>query len=104
MAEEIDHLLLLSIITITFVVCSLPFTVSANASPPHDHDWDLLALRFLSVNSIVDPWVFAILRPPFLRLLRSALRCRPALPSRGGQRSPAGAKAKPALQLAVCGR
>ncbi|NXF13499.1 PE2R2 protein, partial [Smithornis capensis] len=29
MAEEIDHLLLLSIMTITFVVCSLPFTVSA---------------------------------------------------------------------------
>ncbi|NXY26925.1 PE2R2 protein, partial [Atrichornis clamosus] len=29
MAEEIDHLLLLSIMTITFVICSLPFTVSA---------------------------------------------------------------------------
>ncbi|NXS03928.1 PE2R2 protein, partial [Oxylabes madagascariensis] len=27
MAEEIDHLLLLSIMTITFVICSLPFTV-----------------------------------------------------------------------------
>ncbi|KFV60482.1 Prostaglandin E2 receptor EP2 subtype, partial [Tyto alba] len=32
-----------------------------------DHNWDLLALRFLSINSIVDPWVFAILRPPGLR-------------------------------------
>lgn len=33
MAEEIDHLLLLSIMTITFVICSLPFTVSATVSP-----------------------------------------------------------------------
>ncbi|XP_025911857.1 prostaglandin E2 receptor EP2 subtype [Apteryx rowi] len=33
MAEEIDHLLLLSIMTIIFVICSLPFTVSAPASP-----------------------------------------------------------------------
>ena len=33
MAEEIDHLLLLAIMTITFVICSLPFTVSAAAPP-----------------------------------------------------------------------
>lgn len=33
MAEEIDHLLLLSIMTITFVICSLPFTVSAHPLP-----------------------------------------------------------------------
>ncbi|NXE51666.1 PE2R2 protein, partial [Casuarius casuarius] len=103
MAEEIDHLLLLSIITITFVICSLPFTIRAyvnnlGQATGDDHYWDLLALRFLSVNSIIDPWVFAILRPPFLRLLRSALRCRPALRSRGDERSPAGPKAKPALQ------
>lgn len=32
MAEEIDHLLLLAIMTITFVICSLPFTVSATTS------------------------------------------------------------------------
>lgn len=34
MAEEIDHLLLLAIMTITFVICSLPFTVSATTSSP----------------------------------------------------------------------
>ncbi|NXT05274.1 PE2R2 protein, partial [Prunella fulvescens] len=77
MAEEIDHLLLLSIMTITFVICSLPFTIRAYinklSEEQGDHEWDLLALRFLSINSIVDPWVFAILRPPVLRLLRSAL-------------------------------
>ncbi|XP_063255751.1 prostaglandin E2 receptor EP2 subtype [Prinia subflava] len=96
MAEEIDHLLLLSIMTITFVICSLPFTIRAYVNKfggaEADHGWDLLALRFLSINSIVDPWVFAILRPPVLRFLRSVLRCR---------LSPAGPAApKPRL----CGR
>ncbi|NWT76652.1 PE2R2 protein, partial [Prunella himalayana] len=86
MAEEIDHLLLLSIMTITFVICSLPFTIRAYinklSEEQGDHEWDLLALRFLSINSIVDPWVFAILRPPVLRLLRSALCCQVTPPER----------------------
>ncbi|NXI33669.1 PE2R2 protein, partial [Sterrhoptilus dennistouni] len=80
MAEEIDHLLLLSIMTITFVICSLPFTIRAYVNKflreETDHEWDLLALRFLSINSIVDPWVFAILRPPVLRLMRAVLCCQ----------------------------
>ncbi|NXP41287.1 PE2R2 protein, partial [Leiothrix lutea] len=80
MAEEIDHLLLLSIMTITFVICSLPFTIRAYVNKfireEGDHQWDLLALRFLSINSIVDPWVFAILRPPVLRLMRAVLCCQ----------------------------
>ncbi|KFP28822.1 Prostaglandin E2 receptor EP2 subtype, partial [Colius striatus] len=41
-----------------------------------NHEWDLLAMRFLSINSIVDPWVFAILRPPVLRFMRSVLCCQ----------------------------
>ncbi|KAG5847036.1 hypothetical protein ANANG_G00121430 [Anguilla anguilla] len=36
---------------------------------------DLVTLRFLSVNSIIDPWVFIILGPSVLRFLRGAL-CR----------------------------
>ncbi|XP_027314697.3 prostaglandin E2 receptor EP2 subtype isoform X1 [Anas platyrhynchos] len=155
MAEEIDHLLLLAIMTITFVICSLPFTKEESrgkrkrpqavakpgclgckrekrqsgdgrelASIPgtrlnilrapvngparagrlspqpggarlwmpgplgrvcaymnkfnkgQNYDWDLLALRFLSINPILDPWVFAILRPPVLRVLRSVLCCQ----------------------------
>ncbi|NWR09521.1 PE2R2 protein, partial [Paradoxornis webbianus] len=80
MAEEIDHLLLLSIMTITFVICSLPFTIRAYVNKfvreEADYEWDLLALRFLSINSIVDPWVFAILRPPVLRLMRAVLCCQ----------------------------
>uniref|UniRef100_U3JMR5 Prostaglandin E2 receptor EP2 subtype n=1 Tax=Ficedula albicollis TaxID=59894 RepID=U3JMR5_FICAL len=106
MAEEIDHLLLLSIMTITFVICSLPFTIRAYVNKlsreEADHEWDLLALRFLSINSIVDPWVFAILRPPVLRLLRSVLCCQLAPAAPGGRAvSPAVAKlARPHL----CGR
>ncbi|NXM05607.1 PE2R2 protein, partial [Tyrannus savana] len=102
MAEEIDHLLLLSIMTITFVICSLPFTIRAymNTFITEEgvhHERDLLALRFLSINSIVDPWVFAILRPPVLRLLRSVLCCQvtPTLPD---SRTACPAKAKLAAQ------
>ncbi|KFZ57903.1 Prostaglandin E2 receptor EP2 subtype, partial [Podiceps cristatus] len=40
------------------------------------YNWDLLALRFLSINSIVDPWVFTILRPPVLRFMLSVLCCQ----------------------------
>ncbi|NXK38381.1 PE2R2 protein, partial [Piprites chloris] len=101
MAEEIDHLLLLSIMTITFVICSLPFTIRAYMNrfiteQSVYHGWDLLALRFLSINSIVDPWVFAILRPPVLRVLRSALCCQvtPTLPD-GRTPSPAKTKLAP---------
>ncbi|NWS20937.1 PE2R2 protein, partial [Pachyramphus minor] len=101
MAEEIDHLLLLSIMTVTFVICSLPFTIRAYLNKfiteEGEHEWDLLALRFLSINSIVDPWVFAILRPPVLRLLRSVLCCQvtPTLPD---SRTASPAKTKLAAQ------
>ncbi|XP_006894424.1 PREDICTED: LOW QUALITY PROTEIN: prostaglandin E2 receptor EP2 subtype [Elephantulus edwardii] len=78
MAEETDHLILLAIMTITFVICSLPFTIFAymNENTSQEEKWDLQALRFLSVNSIIDPWVFAIFRPPVLRLMRSVLCCQ----------------------------
>ncbi|NXG16164.1 PE2R2 protein, partial [Grallaria varia] len=96
MAEEIDHLLLLSIMTITFVICSLPFTIRAylnKFNKEEGHEWDLLALRFLSINSIVDPWVFAILRPPVLRLLRAVLCCQ-VTPTTPDSRTPSPAKTK----------
>lgn len=81
MAEEMDHLILLAVMTLTFTVCSLPVTVSAyiDTSFYSQKNWDLLALRFLSINSIIDPWVFAIFRPPVLRLIRSVLCCRVSL-------------------------
>ncbi|KAL1780961.1 prostaglandin E2 receptor EP2 subtype [Sigmodon hispidus] len=81
MAEEADHLILLAIMTITFAICSLPFTIFAymNETSSRKEKLDLQALRFLSINSIIDPWVFAILRPPVLRLMRSVLCCRTSL-------------------------
>ncbi|KAM8921255.1 prostaglandin E2 receptor EP2 subtype-like [Pelodytes ibericus] len=84
MSEEIDHLILLSIMTIIFIICSVPFTVRAyinRFSNSSDDKMDLLALRFLSVNSIIDPWVFTILRPSVLRIIRSLICCR--LPYQG---------------------
>uniref|UniRef100_A0A8D2EUH4 Prostaglandin E receptor 2 n=1 Tax=Theropithecus gelada TaxID=9565 RepID=A0A8D2EUH4_THEGE len=50
-----------------------------NETSSRKEKWDLQALRFLSINSIIDPWVFAILRPPVLRLMRSVLCCRISL-------------------------
>ncbi|XP_012911665.1 prostaglandin E2 receptor EP2 subtype [Mustela nigripes] len=84
MAEETDHLILLAIMTITFAVCSLPFTIFAymDQTSSQKNKWDLQALRFLSINSIIDPWVFAILRPPVLRIMRSVLCCRVSLRTR----------------------
>ncbi|XP_070605554.1 prostaglandin E2 receptor EP2 subtype [Erythrolamprus reginae] len=82
MAEELDHLILLSIMTIIFAVCSLPFTIHAFINNPASDDKnELLVLRFLSLNSIVNPWAFVILRPPILRLLRSMLCCQIPLKS-----------------------
>ncbi|NXC72905.1 PE2R2 protein, partial [Anhinga anhinga] len=107
MAEEIDHLLLLSIMTITFVICSLPFTIRAYVNKfSEDKDslnWDLLALRFLSINSIIDPWVFAILRPPVLRLMRSVLCCQ-VTPVSQDRRTPSPAKTKVAARLDPSGQ
>ncbi|KAF1451817.1 Prostaglandin E2 receptor EP2 subtype, partial [Spheniscus demersus] len=102
MAEEIDHLLLLSIMTTTFVICSLPFTICAYmnkfSKEEDNYDWDLLALRFLSINSIIDPWVFAILRPPVLRFMRSVLCCQMTPASQDRQTS-SPAKKELAAQL-----
>lgn len=63
-----------------------------------NHSWDLLALRFLSINSIVDPWVFAILRPPVLRFMRSVLCCQ-VTPASQDRRTPSPAKTKLAARL-----
>ncbi|CAN8215695.1 unnamed protein product [Coccothraustes coccothraustes] len=107
MAEEIDHLLLLSIMTITFVICSLPFTIRAYVNKfseaEGDHEWDLLALRFLSINPIVDPWVFAILRPPVLRLMRSVLCCQ-VTPTAPDSRAVSSAVTKLPARPHLCGQ
>ncbi|XP_026526606.1 prostaglandin E2 receptor EP2 subtype [Notechis scutatus] len=89
MSEELDHLILLSIMTIIFAVCSLPFTIHAfmnHFSKDYQEKDLLVAMRFLSVNSIVNPWAFVILRPPVLRFLRSIPCCQIPLKSQPNNR------------------
>ncbi|KAM9294324.1 prostaglandin D2 receptor-like [Gastrophryne carolinensis] len=63
--EEMDHLILLAVMTVIFAVCSLPLTVRVyiGAFTAEKNEYaDLIVLRFLSMNSIVDPWIFIICR------------------------------------------
>ncbi|NXN10408.1 PD2R protein, partial [Indicator maculatus] len=57
--EEFDHLVLLGLMTIRAYVGAFAADFNENA--------DLSALRFVSVNSIVDPWVFIIFRTSVFR-------------------------------------
>ncbi|XP_039176760.1 prostaglandin E2 receptor EP2 subtype isoform X1 [Crotalus tigris] len=108
MSEELDHLILLFIMTIIFAVCSLPFTIHAfmNSFVEENHQEkkeDLLVMRFLSVNSIVNPWAFVILRPPILRLVRSILCCQIPLESQPKNRQNLSlAKPVPVEQMDNC--
>ncbi|KAM4627542.1 LOW QUALITY PROTEIN: prostacyclin receptor [Polymixia lowei] len=77
--EEMDHLVLLALITVIFVVCSLPLTIAGfiNAVDPFADDQEnLTAFRFYALNPIVDPWVFIICRKSVFRHLWSLLSCR----------------------------
>lgn len=105
-AEETDHLILLAIMTITFAVCSLPFTIFAymNETSSRKEKWDLQALRFLSINSIIDPWVFVILRPPVLRLMRSVLCCRVPLRTQDTTETSCSSRSHASKQTDLCGQ
>ncbi|KAJ8289057.1 hypothetical protein COCON_G00017160 [Conger conger] len=87
LAEEVEHLILLVFMTVAFVICSLPLMVrvyiNTSGERKERHKIDLIALRFLSINSIIDPWVFIILSPSVLRFLWGALCKRSALPYQG---------------------
>lgn len=70
MAEEVEHLILLVFMTIIFIICTLPLVIrvyiNSIAIRNESHGLDLIALRFISVNSIIDPWVFILLSPSVL--------------------------------------
>ncbi|XP_004454136.1 prostaglandin E2 receptor EP2 subtype [Dasypus novemcinctus] len=104
MAEETDHLILLAIMTITFAVCSFPFTIFAymDETSSRKEKWDLRALRFLSINSIIDPWVFAILRPSVLRLIRSVLCCRISLKTQDAAQTSCSTQSNVSKQIDPC--
>ncbi|NXW06303.1 PD2R protein, partial [Fregetta grallaria] len=69
--EELDHLILLGLMTVLFTICSLPLIIRAYMgafAADFNENADLSALRFVSVNSIVDPWVFIIFRTSVFRM------------------------------------
>lgn len=77
--EEMDHLILLALITLIFAVCSLPLTIAGfiNAVHPFPNDKEnLTAFRFYALNPIVDPWIFIICRKSVFHHLCSVLSCR----------------------------
>ncbi|XP_077180172.1 prostaglandin E2 receptor EP2 subtype [Paroedura picta] len=106
MARELDHLILLAFMTVTFAVCSLPFAIRVflnRFTGDGDYTEDLRAMRFLSINSIIDPWVFTILRPPVLRLIRSVLCCRMSRRPRNDIREGASlGKPQASVQVDIC--
>ncbi|XP_060736418.1 prostaglandin E receptor 2a (subtype EP2) [Tachysurus vachellii] len=76
LSQEVEFLIVLVIMTVIFVICSLPlmFRVYINSiQRSNESKTDLIALRFISINSIIDPWVFIILSPSRLRFLLGAL-------------------------------
>ncbi|XP_007946521.1 prostaglandin D2 receptor [Orycteropus afer afer] len=86
--EELDHLLLLAFMTALFAVCSVPFIVRAyygafkavnKANSTSGEMEDLQALRFLSVISIVDPWIFIIFRTSVFRKFFHKIFIRPLM-------------------------
>ncbi|XP_065427878.1 prostacyclin receptor [Chrysemys picta bellii] len=84
--EEVDHLVLLALMTIIFVICSLPLTIRAyigGLAPDNSEKYDMVAFRFSAFNPILDPWIFILFRKAVFRSLRTLL-CWPW----AGRRSP----------------
>ncbi|XP_030626653.1 prostaglandin E receptor 2b subtype EP2 [Chanos chanos] len=80
-AQEGQHLILLGVMTVAFIVCSLPLVIRGyiNFWSTKKRDIiDRLALRFLSLNPIIDPWLFIILNPSVLRFLWGKLKKAPS--------------------------
>ncbi|XP_028277895.1 prostaglandin E receptor 2a (subtype EP2) [Parambassis ranga] len=82
MAEEVEHLVLLVVMTIIFIICTLPLVIrvyiNSIESKSESHSLDLIALRFISINSIIDPWVFILLAPSVLHFFWASA-CRTPL-------------------------
>ncbi|XP_019960161.1 prostaglandin E receptor 2a (subtype EP2) [Paralichthys olivaceus] len=85
MAEEVEHLILLVFMTIIFIICTLPLVIRVyiNSRFQSDiHSLDLIALRFISINSIIDPWVFILLSPSVLHFFWASV-CRAPMGTSG---------------------
>ncbi|XP_028997856.1 prostaglandin E2 receptor EP2 subtype-like [Betta splendens] len=90
MTEEMEHLLPLAIITVVFICCTCPLAIQVylnmTGRREEQHSADLGALRLLSTHSIINPWVFIILRPSVLRIIWRKLHKQKSKrpPSSGG--------------------
>ncbi|KAK2856591.1 hypothetical protein Q5P01_005326 [Channa striata] len=73
MTEEMEHLLPLALVTVVFICCTFPTVLQVylnfTGRREEHHSADLGVLRLLSAHSIINPWVFIILRPSVLRIL-----------------------------------
>lgn len=63
------------------------------------HRLDLIALRFISVNSIIDPWVFIILSPSVLHFFWGSVCQTPLTVSQGAVFKESLAKSPANLEL-----
>lgn len=101
MAEEVEHLILLVFMTIIFIICTLPLVIRVylNSMGEESHRLDLIALRFISVNSIIDPWVFILLSPSVLHFCWASICKAPLAISRGSVFKSSLAKENPQANL-----
>lgn len=87
MAEEVEHLILLVFMTIIFIICTMPLVIrvylNSIGTRKESHQVDLIALRFISVNSIIDPWVFILLSPSVMHFCWASVCRAPRGTSRG---------------------
>lgn len=76
--DEVDHLILLALMTGIMAVCSLPLTIrgfTQAVAPDSSEMGDLLAFRFNAFNPILDPWVFILFRKAVFQRLKLWLCC-----------------------------
>ncbi|XP_010639223.1 prostacyclin receptor [Fukomys damarensis] len=84
--DEVDHLILLALMTVIMTVCSLPLTIrgfTQAIAPDSSEMGDLLAFRFNAFNPILDPWVFILFRKAVFQRLRHWFCCLCPGPARG---------------------
>lgn len=77
-AEEVEYLIVLVVMTIIFIICTLPLVFQVYLSENNDSKVGLITLRFISLNPIIDPWVFILLSPSVLHFCWASV-CRAPL-------------------------
>ncbi|XP_022379767.1 prostacyclin receptor [Enhydra lutris kenyoni] len=89
--DEVDHLILLALMTVIMAVCSLPLTIrgfTQAIAPDGSEMGDLRAFRFNAFNPILDPWVFILFRKAVFQRLRLWFCCLGPRPTRGNSQAP----------------